>query len=207
MKIQLAIDRVSIEKALEYIKAVEEYVDIIEIGTSLIKDFGMVAVKTIKEAYPHKTILADIKVMDEGEYEFTAVYKAGADIATVMGAAALKTIAVCKKVANEMGKDYMIDLLEVGEDKLDRIINVADDAIFCVHLPSDQQGKGLQELIKNSLKQLKSIKRLAVAGGVNLDSTCLIKEAGFEIVIIGGAITRSENIEHAAKQFYQSVNN
>ncbi len=206
MKIQLAIDRVSVEKALDYIKAAEESVDIVEIGTSLIKDFGMAAVRTIKEAYPNKAILADIKVMDEGEYEFNAVYRAGADIATVMGAAALKTIVACKKVANELGKDYMIDLLEVNEEKLEKIVKEADDAIFCVHLPSDQHGKGLKELIESSCHRMKGIKRLAVAGGVNLETINLIKESGFEIVIIGGAITRADNIELAAKQFYLSVN-
>lgn len=204
-KIQLAIDRVSIEKALEYINAVENYVDIVEVGTSLIKDFGMASIRTIKKAYPHKSILADMKVMDEGEYEFTAAYKAGADIVTVMGAAALKTITACKKVANEMGRDYMIDLLEVDGEKLSKILAVAGDAIFCVHLPSDQEGRGLTELVQSSVKMFSGKERLAVAGGVKLDSVRLIKEAGFEIVIIGGAITRAENMAFAAKQFYQRI--
>ena len=41
MKLQVAIDRVSIEKAIDIIREVEEYADIVEIGTSLVKDFGL----------------------------------------------------------------------------------------------------------------------------------------------------------------------
>lgn len=206
LKIQLAVDRVSIQKAIEYVKAVGEDIDIVEVGTSLIKDYGLVSVKTVKEAYPHKTILADMKVMDEGEYEFTAAYRAGADSVTVMGAASLKTIAACKKVANDMGKDYMIDLLEVDENKLDEIVKAAEDGVFCVHLPSDRKGQGLWELIEASLKSLKGVRRLAVAGGVSLDSIGFIKKAGFEIVIVGSAITGSEDMTLAARKFYQAVN-
>ena len=41
MKIQVAIDRVTLNKAIEIIESVKDSVDIIEIGTSLIKDYGL----------------------------------------------------------------------------------------------------------------------------------------------------------------------
>ena len=65
MKLQVAIDRVSIERAIDIIREVEEYTDIVEIGTSLIKDFGLESVRRIKKEFPTKIILADIKTIDE----------------------------------------------------------------------------------------------------------------------------------------------
>ena len=42
----------------------------------------------------------------------------------------------------------MIDLLEVSDDKLEILKKEFPEAIFCVHLPSDDQGVGLEELVK-----------------------------------------------------------
>jgi len=41
MKIQLALDRLSIQDAVKMAKLVETEIDWIEVGTSLIKEFGM----------------------------------------------------------------------------------------------------------------------------------------------------------------------
>ncbi|TDT62880.1 orotidine 5'-phosphate decarboxylase / HUMPS family protein [Fonticella tunisiensis] len=100
MQIQLAIDRVSIERAKEIGREACPYVDIIEVGTSLIKDFGMNSIRELKETFPDKVILADIKTIDEGAYEFKAAYNSGADIATVMGAESIDTtLRVCYKIS------------------------------------------------------------------------------------------------------------
>ena len=142
MKLQLAIDRVTLEKAIQIIHHTKDSVDIFEIGTSLIKDYGMESVRKIRESFPEITILADLKTIDEAEYEFEAVYQAGADIATVMGAAALNTIAICEKVAKKYNKDFVIDLLEVNNEKLDQLIQF-EAAIFAIHDVSLYVWRGL----------------------------------------------------------------
>lgn len=200
MKIQVAIDRVTIHKAIEIIEAVKDSVDIIEIGTSLIKDYGLDSIRSIRNAFPDIKILADIKTIDEAEYEFRAAYMAGADILTVMGAASMDSIKICSDVAKEYQKEYMIDLLEVSSDKVNKL-KVFKDGIFCVHLPSDRGGIGLEELIVKSSRELEDCQRLAVAGGVSLKTLPIIKASGFEIAIVGGAITKSENMHETAKMF------
>ena len=45
MKLQIAIDRVTLSKAEEMAKIFAGKTDIIEIGTSLIKDYGLFALK------------------------------------------------------------------------------------------------------------------------------------------------------------------
>ena len=200
MKLQVAVDRVSIEKAINIIREVEEYADIIEIGTSLIKDFGLDSIRRIRKEFPKKIILADIKTVDEAEYEFEAVYNAGADIATVLGGASLETIRICKSVANKYNKDYLIDLIEVSKEKREALKEFSD-AILCIHLPSDNEGNSLENLINSTIGSLRGFNRLAVAGGVSKDSINTIKKAKFHIAIVGGAITKSENIKEAAKTF------
>jgi len=200
MKIQLAIDRVSIEKAKEISREAGPYIDIIEVGTALIKDFGVISIKEIKEAFPNKIILADIKTIDEGAYEFKAAYNNGADIATVMGAASVSTLKACYEVAQDFGKLMMIDLLEVGYEKIG-LITEFTDAIFCIHLPSDGGEQDLISLLQEFKGKFPEINKVAVAGGVNYQTITSIKEANVDIVIIGGTITKASSIESAAKKF------
>lgn len=206
MRLQVAIDRVSLERADEIIKLTSGYADIIEAGTSLIKDFGLSgSVKILKDKYPGQCILADIKTCDEGEYEFREAYKAGCDIPTVMGFSSVPTLKACQKIAQEYQKEYMIDLLEVPEEKLDELKREFPDAIFCVHLPSDNQGKGLKELVVRMCSQLEGIGKIAVAGGVTLDTLGIMKQAGVDIVIVGGAITREQDIAEATRKFSEVI--
>ena len=201
MKLQVAIDRVSIEKGIAIIREVEEFADIIEIGTSLIKDYGLESVRRIKKEFPSKVILADIKTIDEAEYEFEGVYNAGADIATVLGGASLETLRICKKVANKYGKDYLIDLIDSSKEREERFSEFTD-AIICIHLPSDNNGSGLEELINSKLENLKNLNcRISVAGGINRENLDIIKKANFHIAIVGSAITKSKNIKEAARTF------
>ncbi|MBU3142823.1 3-hexulose-6-phosphate synthase [Clostridium sp. CF012] len=204
MKIQLAIDRVSIEKAKEISREASPYIDIIEVGTALIKDFGIVSIKEIKEAFPNKIILADMKTIDEGAYEFKAAFNSGADIATVMGAASVNTLEACYKVAQDFGKFMMIDLLEVGYEKINMLTSFSD-AIFCIHSPSDGGEQDLTALLKEFKEKFPKISKVAVAGGINYQTITTIKEANVDIVIIGGAITKADNIGKAAKKFKEMI--
>ena len=61
MKLQTAIDRVSLERMLELGQGLFCSTDIVEVGTSLIKDYGVAAsVSAMRRSFPGMTILADI---------------------------------------------------------------------------------------------------------------------------------------------------
>lgn len=70
MKLQAAIDRVSLDKALDLVAKFDGVVDIIELGTSIIKDYGMETLKAQNLKLSNATLLLDIKTNDEGVYEF-----------------------------------------------------------------------------------------------------------------------------------------
>ena len=51
MKLQLALDRMEIDDAIQLTKKVEDSIDWVEVGTSLIKEFGMASVKEMKKSF------------------------------------------------------------------------------------------------------------------------------------------------------------
>ena len=69
MKLQVAIDRVSVERAVEIVKQVAGVADVIEVGTSLTKEFGVRALSPIIEAAQGTAVLGDIKTCDIRSFE------------------------------------------------------------------------------------------------------------------------------------------
>ncbi|GAY72210.1 D-arabino-3-hexulose 6-phosphate formaldehyde-lyase [Lentilactobacillus kosonis] len=63
MKLQAAIDRVSLDRANEIAKGLDGIVDIVELGTSLVKDYGFEKLKTDFVGLQHSTLLLDGKLL------------------------------------------------------------------------------------------------------------------------------------------------
>lgn len=210
MKLQMALDRITLERALELVELAGDFVDVIEVGTSLIKDFGMRAVRELRAYAPGHVLLADVKTMDEGEYEFAAAYRAGADMATVMGAASIDTIAACHRVATDEGKSTVIDLLETSGEKIQQLEKF-QDAIFCIHLPKD--GKqvrgegvirgGIMKKVEDFCENHPAINRIAVAGGVQPEHIRLLRRYPVEVCVVGSAITSASDVRMAAARFQE----
>lgn len=201
MKLQVAIDRVSLEKAENLIKMFDGLADIIEIGTSLIKDYGLLKLKELTSKKKTSQILGDIKTSDEGTYEFKQGFRQGFDILTVMGSASLETIEKCYEVSEEINRTMMIDLLECSDEKIKEMSHFKN-AIYCIHASIDREklinpGKTVEEFKEKFPK----VNRIAVAGGITLDSITELNKHNIELVIVGSAITGAENPIEKAKQF------
>ena len=206
MKIQLALDRLEIADAIQITRIVEDSIDWVEVGTSLIKEFGMASVRELKLAFPHKTIVADMKTIDNARYEFEMAFQAGADIATVMGVSPLVTIEACMEVAARYGKKVMFDLLNTSDNQVSELLNYPD-AIFCAHVSKDEQeesgarNRGIKRdpLIGTSIE-------IAAAGGITIDSLAdLRKSLNPSVVIVGSAITKASNPAEAAAKLKQAI--
>ncbi|WP_445489057.1 3-hexulose-6-phosphate synthase [Niallia sp. 03133] len=205
MKIQLALDRLSINEAISITKLVESEIDWIEVGTSLIKEFGMQSVKEIKAAFPNKIIVADTKTMDNGKYELEMSFQAGADIVTVMGSAPLITIKTCLEIAKKHQKKIMIDLLNTSEEQVNSLLPFTE-AIFCEHISKDEQelsGK-YKAQTKSRLKK-QAVVEVAAAGGITLEAIHQLIEENLDVAIIGSAITKAKDPAVAAHAFKQTV--
>lgn len=204
MKIQLALDRFTISNAIKIAEEVRDYVKYIEVGTSLIKEFGMKSVKELRKAFPEKIIVADIKTFDNAKYEFEMCFNAGADIATVMGTAPKISIDNCIKVAERMDKQVMIDLLNTSKEQMKELCEYGN-AIFCLHVSKDmQEFAGTKQKVENLeipeiLQNIKNV-RLAMAGGIDYKFLKGMKKSNAEMAIVGSAITQAENKLEAARK-------
>mgnify|MGYP000973834422 CR=1 FL=1 len=195
MKLQIALDMVNLQSAEEIVKEVQNSIDIIEIGTPFVIDEGIRAVRHMKEAFPKLSVFADLKIMDAGRIEAKSAFKAGADIVSVLGASDDETIRSCVAVAKEYSKSVLVDMIDVRdlEKRAAEIDKLGVDYI-CVHTAFDVQKTG-----KNPLHDLQLVKRVvkhakvAVAGGVKLETLPQIADEEPEIVIVGGGITNQSN--------------
>ncbi|WP_394140897.1 3-hexulose-6-phosphate synthase [Cytobacillus oceanisediminis] len=193
MNLQIALDRLTREECFKILKETEKFVDWIEVGTGVIKEYGMSIVREIKQSYPHKTIVADMKTCDAGKHEAAQAFEAGADITTVMAFSADKTIADTLKTAEQYGKRIMIDLLGVSERS--RIIELQNLGVELVslHYGKDMQSEGELGMDLFSLTQGLSNLEVAVAGGINLETLPSVIEKGLSTIIVGSAITKAVN--------------
>lgn len=205
MKIQAAIDRVPLEKAVELTEALQE-ADIIELGTSLSKDFGLACVTETKKLSRKGQLLADIKTIDEGEYEFRRYFEAGADILTVMGAAAKATLDICYQVTEEYEREMLIDLLECSAERIETIADSYPNAIYGMHFAKDAgRVTDVSGQVAAFKQKFPHIRRVALAGGLKLADIPALKTAGLEIAIIGSAITGAKEPAQALKAFMEAA--
>ena len=193
MKVQVAIDRVELDKAIALVEKFNGVADIIEIGTSLIKDYGLLNLKKLHLKATNSLILGDIKTNDEGTYEFTMGYNQGFDILTVMGSSSLETLQKCYDVSKEYNKKMMIDLLECSYEKIKEISRFYE-AIYCLHTSVDKSNSNniIYELREFKLK-FPLIKNIAIAGGINLEVIKKLKNEDINIVVIGSSITAAKD--------------
>lgn len=203
MQLQIALDRLSLDDALRLATSVQQYTDWIEVGTSLIKEFGMESVRRMRQALPTTKVLADIKTNDNARYEFEMCYAAGADSATVMGTAPDATIDTCVSIARQQGKEVMIDLLATSQERQQALTKYRE-AIFEVHVSKDVQesgAKGTAPLV-SQLPNWAGERKVAIAGGVSLnDIPALGARLPSVRVIVGSAITQAHDPVAAARAF------
>ncbi len=204
--LQVALDFVDFDRALKVAEEVKGSVDWIEAGTPLIKSEGLNVVRKLKVAFPGKTIVADLKVMDAGRVEVEAAAKAGADVVCVLGAACDSTIRECVEAGRAFGCRVMVDLINV-KDPVSRARKAQEFGADYVslHTPIDAQMQAKIPFEKlNAVVQAVSIP-VAAAGGLNSESIVDALKAGAKILIVGGAITKAENPAKAAKDIKKAI--
>lgn len=199
MKLQFAIDTLSTEHALALAAQAAPHVDILELGTPLIKSEGVSVITAMKEAHPDKIVFADLKTMDAGELEAAMAFDAGADLVSVLGAAGDSTIAGAVKAAGVHGKGVVVDLIGVA-DKPARAREVAALGVDFVemHAGLDEQaeeGFTFERLLRDG--EAAGVP-FSVAGGVNASSIGSVQESGARVAVAGSAIYSAEDVGAAA---------
>jgi len=207
VKLQVALDFIELPRALKVAEAaVAGGADYIEVGTPLIKSEGLDAVRKLREMFPDRTIVADMKTADAGKIEAESAANAGASVMTVLGSAPESTIRECVEVGRHYGIDVAVDLLGVADPvafarKADQL-GVAWLDVHCA-IDSQMLGEDPMELLKKIRSATKLT--LAVAGGINSETAASAVAAGADVVIVGGAIIKAVDVQKAASDIRKAI--
>lgn len=202
MEIQLAIDDMTLEEAVSLCSQVADYVDIVEVGTPMIIEEGMRAVRALREVLPNHKILADTKIMDAGSYEAGQAFDAGADYCTVLGVTDDFTIKACVELAEQRGKGVFVDLICVP-DVAERTRQIEGFGVtrIAVHTGVDRQAQGITPFAEFvAVKAAASASTvISVAGGINEQTAAAYRDAQADIIVVGSGITHGESPVAAAR--------
>lgn len=207
MKLQLALDDLTLDEALELTAKVQEYIDIIEIGTPFVYQEGMRAVQIFKERFRDKEVLADMKIMDAGYYETKEALKAGADYVTVLGVTDNLTIKGCIDAAEQYGKEIVVDMICVPDmPKRIRGLEELGAHGMAVHVGTDQQAAGRQPIddLRVMAEHCQKAK-ISVAGGISAATTPEYAALKPAVLIVGSGIAHAADPARAAKAIKDSM--
>jgi len=204
MKLQIALDRLTYDECFRTLAQVDESVDIIEVGTGVIKEYGLGIVRDIKEKYPRKSVLADVKICDAGKSESETAFDYGADIITVMSFADMNTIKACVDAAEARQKEVVVDLLNYKDPEVfDQLESIGVRSVSA-HIGKDQQSGNeghdpfFQRLTDRDFK-------VYVAGGINETNLDRYLDLAPAVVIVGSGITKVEDKKEKAGLIKKSL--
>jgi 3-hexulose-6-phosphate synthase/6-phospho-3-hexuloisomerase len=166
----------------------------------------MNAIRTLRDAFPDVTLVADMKTMDTGAIEVEMAAKSGASVVSILAVADNAVIDEAIKSGRKYGVAVMVDIIN-AEDPVRRAKELEGLGVdyICVHVGIDQQMQGMDTL--NLLKRVSAELNtpLAVAGGVDAELASEAVSLGADIIIVGGNITRSAKVKESTERIRGSM--
>ena len=201
--LQVALDVVRADTALDLAARVAPFVDAIEAGTPLIKACGIDVVRALASRFPERSIVADMKTMDAGAMEAEMAFTAGADVVTVLGAADRATIAAACDVAIRRGKAVAVDAIAAPD--LGAVVTKLQGLAvgwLMLHAGLDRQADGGSpfadlERLGGDVADMP----LGMVGGIDADAVRrLVTDQRIKLVVVGAAITAATDPAAAAAE-------
>ena len=123
-----------------------------------------------------------------------------------MGAAAMGTLTTTYDVAEKWHRQMFIDLMEVSDAKLQQITSFPN-AIYGLHHAKDsQENFNATDSVAKFHAVFPNIRRINVAGGIDLHQAAALKKQGLvETVIVGSKIMKAADPVAAAEEFMKVV--
>ncbi len=210
--LQVALDFTRLEDALKLAKDLASLgVDVIEVGTPLIKSEGLRAISLIKSVSPQNIVLADMKTADVGELETEMAWKAGAAASTVLASSDDEVVKSALDKGREVGIDVIVDTVGVRDVKkrVAEVIKLGAN-IINIHVGIDVQklrGLTAADVAANYADLIRDYPQVnfSISGGVKLNDSEKLSRLGFKLVIVGSAITKSTNPVDTANSFLKQL--
>lgn len=188
MEIQVALDRIPLDRAVQLTNAIAPHTDWIEVGTSLIKHYGVTGLREVVEAAEGTPVMADLKTIDDAEFELTLAYDNGASSVTVLGLAPGVTHDAAVRVSGERGRELVVDLMGLSPEQIAFVVDRAPQrVVLCPHLSKDSQGSATRA--SELLGQWARGRKVALAGGITAKDLPSLSTFPDLRVIVGSAVT------------------
>ena len=215
--LQIALDSLSLEKAVADAKQAENSVEIIEVGTILACAEGMEAVSTLRALHPNHIIVCDLKTTDGGAILAKMAFEAGADWLTVSAAAHPATKAACKKVADEFNaannpqtpKEIQIEIYGnwTMEDAKDWVTLGVKQAIYHRSRDAELAGKSWTPEDIELMRQLSDLGiEVSITGGIVPEDIHLFKDIKNAKAFIAGRALVGEKGKATAEAIRTEIN-
>lgn len=206
--LQIALDNLDLQSALDVLEDVGQIVDIIEVGTILLNAEGKKTVKIIKEKYPDKIILADAKIADAGNILSNMLYEEKADLVTVICCADIQTISSVVNTGKKFGKEMQVEL--TGYWNFDQANEWKKAGVQQVvyHRSRDAQASGVG-WTENDITKIKKLCdmgfKVTITGGITINDLDKFNLLPIYIIIAGRAIRDFEYPKKAALNFQNAL--
>jgi bifunctional enzyme Fae/Hps len=205
--LQIALDIPSLERTKKIIGELPESDRVIlEVGTPLLKKYGVKVIRDLRELAKDTFIVADLKTLDVGKVEVDLAFEETADAVVASGLAATETLDKFIYEAKKLGIYAVVDLMNVADPlrKLQSLKEFPDILILHRAIDVEKTGKTRWNLIKE-MRQTFGEKRflVAVAGGITPETTPEALENGADIIIVGRYITQSRDVERSVREFLE----
>lgn len=204
MELQVALDRVPLDRAVALASAVASRSDWVEVGTSLIKGFGQDGLRRIVAAADGTPVLADLKTADDVRFEFEMAFAAGAVSVTVLGLAPDATIDLAVEVTGEHDRELVVDLMGLDEPRVEELSRrLPSRAVLTPHVGKDAQASGRR--VRDLLGPWSRGRRLALAGGLTAADLTALAGIPDLRVIVGSAVTKAEDPAAAVEELRRAA--
>ncbi|MEJ2289891.1 MAG: orotidine 5'-phosphate decarboxylase [Deinococcales bacterium] len=200
MLLQLAIDQ---PDALPVVRQVADLVDIVEVGTPLLKRFGLASISGIRELAPNVPVLVDTETVDGGVLEAEMVFHAGATFMTTLACSHMATLDAAAVVAEKYGTYVVFDTLAGGADRLDPAAPYSGRGrIVALHAGFGRREHRHASIAENRVKVASVRARgfgVSFAGGIDPTNLAYHVESGPDVIVVGRAVSTAPDPRGAAE--------
>lgn len=196
MDLQVALDRIPLDRAVAITEAVAASTDWVEVGTSMVKQFGQSGLCEVVAAAAGTPVLADLKTADDVRFEFEMALAAGAKSVTVLGLAPDVSVDLAVEVTGEHDCELVVDLMGLTRQRIEQLADRLPQRVrLAPHVSKDAQGGGSQtgQRVQDLLGPWSRGRRLALAGGLTAEDLPALADEPELRVIVGSAVTRADD--------------
>ena len=206
--LQIALDELTMEDAFKVLSnGVDEIVDIIECGTILIASQGCKVVEQMRERYPDKKLVADLKIADSGKVMAGMLLDGRPDYLTVICAANQKTM---KAVVDEIKERNMTTEAQMelyGNwtfEELEVWKKIGINHVV-LHHSVDEKGGWSQAELELVKRLCQHDIHVTVTGGIDYDSITLFKGLPIFCIIAGRSIRKAADPAKEAQRMKDRI--